>query len=79
MLGFQSESNAQYYERLKQLQCFIGSIVFVHTVDVCSAHIFLMEHPSAEGRYICSSQSFSLRELGDFCCKRYPQFNLPLK
>eukprot|EP00253_Pinus_taeda_P007970 PITA_07970 len=69
--------NAQCYDWLRELQHLIGSIALLHTEDVCRAHIFLMEHPSAQGRYICSSQSLTLRELGDFCRKRYPQFNLP--
>eukprot|EP00253_Pinus_taeda_P024456 PITA_24456 len=71
--------NAQCYEWLRELQHLIGSIALLHTKDVCRAHIFLMEHPSAQGRYICSSQSLTLRELGDFCRKRYPQLNLPVK
>ncbi|GFP86375.1 dihydroflavonol-4-reductase [Phtheirospermum japonicum] len=40
----------------------MGSIALVHIEDICSAHIFLMEHPNAEGRYICCTQSCLMLE-----------------
>jgi len=57
----------------------MGSIALVHTDDLCDAYIFLMEHQSAKGRYICSAQDLSLMELWDFCNKRYSQFCPPLQ
>ncbi|GKV40454.1 hypothetical protein SLEP1_g48099 [Rubroshorea leprosula] len=33
---------------------------FVHLNDLCLGHIFLFEHPKAEGRYICSSHNASI-------------------
>lgn len=71
--------NDEHFEWLRELHDIMGSILLVHTEDVCNAHIFLMEHPSARGRYICSSPPLTLREMEDFCAKRYPQFSLPLK
>lgn len=71
--------NEQFCGYIKELQWLMGSIVLVHIEDLCSALIFLMEHPSAKGRYICSSEALSLQEMGDFCRKRYPQFSRPHK
>jgi bifunctional dihydroflavonol 4-reductase/flavanone 4-reductase len=67
------------YEWLKEFQWLMGSIALVHTDDLCNAYIFLMEHPSAKGRYICSAQDLTLKELWDFCRKRYSQFCPPIE
>eukprot|EP01018_Ginkgo_biloba_P011321 Gb_10030 [translate_table: standard] len=49
----------------------------VHIDDLCSAHIFLMEQKSVQGRYICSSINITLLQLADFLSKRYPHYNVP--
>lgn len=51
----------------------------VHVDDVASAHIFLLNHPDAKGRYICSSTQASLHELSDFLSARYPNFQIPTR
>ncbi|KAL2331555.1 hypothetical protein Fmac_019136 [Flemingia macrophylla] len=53
----------------------VGSISAVHIEDICSAHIFLMEHSKAEGRYICSSQCFPISLLADLLAKEYSSSN----
>ncbi|KAK6157149.1 hypothetical protein DH2020_011397 [Rehmannia glutinosa] len=50
----------------------MGSIALVHIEDICSAHIFLMEHANAEGRYICCTQSCLMSELFGLLRKEYP-------
>ncbi|XP_038905578.1 putative anthocyanidin reductase isoform X2 [Benincasa hispida] len=40
-----------------------GSVAVVHTNDICRAHIFLMEHENAKGRYLCCVGSCALSEL----------------
>nr|GMD65054.1 vestitone reductase [Ipomoea batatas] len=52
-------------------------IPFVHVDDAASAHIFLMEHPNAKGRYICSSLGITPPDLHKFLSTRYPQYHLP--
>jgi len=49
----------------------MGSVALVHIEDICSAHIFLMEHARAEGRYICSFRSCVLSELVDKLSVKY--------
>ncbi|KDP38533.1 hypothetical protein JCGZ_04458 [Jatropha curcas] len=52
---------------------------FVHLDDLCNAHIFLYEHPKAEGRYICSSHDANIFELVDLLRQKYPEYNVPTK
>ncbi|KAJ4825841.1 hypothetical protein Tsubulata_045470 [Turnera subulata] len=49
----------------------------VHTDDVARAHIFLLEHPDAKGRYICSSDRTTIEELSKFLSAKYPEFPIP--
>ncbi|CAL5384922.1 unnamed protein product [Camellia sinensis] len=51
----------------------------VHVVDVCNAHIYLLEHPQAKGRYICSSHCFTIFDLSKSLSQKYPEFNIPTK
>lgn len=50
----------------------MGSIALVHIEDICNAHMFLMEHPKAEGRYICCIRSCVMSELVGLLRKEYP-------
>nr|AOV62763.1 dihydroflavonol reductase 1 [Morus alba] len=52
---------------------------YVHLDDLCEAHIFLYEHPKAEGRYIASSHSITIYELVKLLKEKYPQYNIPTK
>nr|AFU90826.1 dihydroflavonol 4-reductase [Epimedium sagittatum] len=61
-----------HYSILKQHQ-------LVHLDDLCNAGIFLFEHPTAEGRYICSSQDVTIFELADLLKNKYPEYNIPTK
>ncbi|XP_022150218.1 vestitone reductase-like [Momordica charantia] len=49
----------------------------VHVDDVARAHLFLFEHPNANGRYICSSHKTTLEELAKFFSAKYPEFQMP--
>lgn len=51
----------------------------VHLDDLCNAHIYLFEHPEAEGRYICSSHCFTILDLAKSLSQRYPEYNIPTK
>ncbi|KAL0425855.1 UNVERIFIED_CONTAM: Dihydroflavonol 4-reductase [Sesamum radiatum] len=49
----------------------------VHVDDVARAHIHLLEHPEAKGRYICSAVEFTIEELCEFISPRYPEHQMP--
>ncbi|KAF9588279.1 hypothetical protein IFM89_008696 [Coptis chinensis] len=54
----------------------MGSISIVHIEDICNAHIFLMEHATAKGRYICSAHSCAMSQLVDCLALEYPYFDV---
>ncbi|KAL8479945.1 hypothetical protein ACS0TY_026766 [Phlomoides rotata] len=49
----------------------MGSIALVHIEDICNAHIFLMEHNDAKGRYLCCTRSCVMSELVELLTKEY--------
>ncbi|XP_057864113.2 putative anthocyanidin reductase isoform X2 [Cryptomeria japonica] len=71
--------NDAYYEVLKFLDIMLGSVPFVHIDDTCNAHIFLMEHTNPQNRYVCVSDSLSLKSLKDFLAEHYVQLKNSLK
>ncbi|KDP38532.1 hypothetical protein JCGZ_04457 [Jatropha curcas] len=58
---------------------FLKDCHYIHLDDLCNAHIFLYEHPKAEGRYICSSRDSTIFELVDLLREKYPEYNVPTK
>jgi len=69
--------NPHTLQAIKGMQFVSGSISIVHVDDVCSAQIFLMDNPAAEGRYICCPINTSVPQLADYLSERYPQYNVP--
>ena len=67
---------AEFFRILSSVNARMGSIALVHIEDICSAHIFLMQHAKAEGRYICCSESCTLSKLVSLLAKKYPSTNL---
>lgn len=61
---------------LSAVNARMGSIALVHIEDICRAHLFLMEHDKAEGRYICCAQSCPLSKLLNYLAQEYPSSNL---
>lgn len=69
----------EHFKILSAVNARMGSISLVHIEDICNAHIFLMEHDKAEGRYICSSQSCTLSNLATLLSKVYSGSNIYMK
>ncbi|KAH7860405.1 hypothetical protein Vadar_013091 [Vaccinium darrowii] len=55
----------------------IAKVSIVHIDDVANAHIFLLEHPEARGRYICSAADITIEKMSEFLSARYPQYQIP--
>ncbi|XVF33502.1 hypothetical protein REPUB_Repub17cG0174100 [Reevesia pubescens] len=53
-----------------------GTYNMVHIDDVANAHIFLLEHPNAKGRYICSSVNISIHAMFEYLSTKYPEFEM---
>ncbi|GAV76940.1 Epimerase domain-containing protein [Cephalotus follicularis] len=64
--------NEPHYSIIRQGQ-------FVHLDDLCNAHIYLFEHPKAEGRYICSSHDATILSTAKMLREKYPEYNVPTK
>ncbi|KAL8128387.1 putative anthocyanidin reductase [Apium graveolens] len=69
-------SDPEFFPILSAVNSRMGSIAVVHIEDVCNAHIFLMEHSKAQGRYICCSESSELSDLIHRLAKVYPCPNI---
>ncbi|KAK4276563.1 hypothetical protein QN277_014696 [Acacia crassicarpa] len=64
--------NEAHYSIIKQGQ-------FVHLDDLCMGHIFLLEHPEAQGRYMCSSHDATIHDVAKMLSKKYPEYSIPTK
>lgn len=53
----------------------LGSIPLVHIEDICNAHIFLMEEPAANGRYICAAGSCTMHQFTYILSLEIPSFS----
>ncbi|KAK6798080.1 hypothetical protein RDI58_005782 [Solanum bulbocastanum] len=62
--------NEAHYGIIKQGQ-------YVHLDDLCEAHIFLYEHPKAEGRFICSSHHAIIYDVAKIVRQKWPEYYVP--
>ncbi|KAH9326903.1 hypothetical protein KI387_007081, partial [Taxus chinensis] len=60
----------------RSIMSAFGTFPVVHINDVCNAHIFLMEQPAAQGRYLCSAHTLSVKEITEFLTNRYPELKI---
>lgn len=61
----------EFFGILSAVNTRMGSISLVHIEDLCSAHMFLMEHAKAEGRYICCAQNCEMSKLVELLAEEY--------
>ncbi|CAA0808660.1 NAD(P)-binding Rossmann-fold superfamily protein [Striga hermonthica] len=64
--------DSKFLSILNSVNSRMGSIALVHIEDICRAHVFLMEHANAEGRYICCTRSCTLSELVELIKNGHP-------
>uniref|UniRef100_A0A161ZW07 Dihydroflavonol 4-reductase n=1 Tax=Daucus carota subsp. sativus TaxID=79200 RepID=A0A161ZW07_DAUCS len=62
--------NEAHYSIIKQCQ-------YVHLDDLCESQIFLYEHPTAQGRYICSSHDATIHDVVKLIREKWPEYNVP--
>ncbi|KAE9603237.1 putative vestitone reductase [Lupinus albus] len=54
------------------------SFSIIHVDDVARAHIFMLDHSSIKGRYICSlNGTLSMEEIVELVHDKYPEFQIP--
>ncbi|CBI40492.3 unnamed protein product, partial [Vitis vinifera] len=54
------------YQALKFLEELLGKVPIIHIDDVCEAHIFCIEKPSINGRFLCASSSISSAKITNY-------------
>nr|AGI96401.1 dihydroflavonol 4-reductase [Petunia x hybrida]QUE39309.1 dihydroflavonol 4-reductase [Petunia integrifolia subsp. inflata] len=57
--------------------CIIKQGQYVHLDDLCEAHIFLYEHPKADGRFICSSHHAIIYDVAKMVREKWPEYYVP--
>lgn len=72
----QLTNSANEYNSLRFLEELLGKIPIVHIDDVCDAHIFCMESPSINGRFLCSSSYVSSAKIASYYQQHYPEFEV---
>lgn len=60
---YNKTGDSKFFAILSAVNKRMGSIGLVHIEDICSAHLFLMEQPKAEGQYICCVDNIDMHEL----------------
>lgn len=66
----------EFFRILSAVNARMGSITLVHIEDICRAHLLLMEHAKADGRYMCCAQSCTMSKLLNHLAQEYPCSNL---
>ena len=59
---------------LASVHARFGCVPLAHVQDACDAHVFLMEAPCAEGRYLCAAGGYAAAHLARLLASRYPPF-----
>ncbi|WVZ78873.1 hypothetical protein U9M48_026520 [Paspalum notatum var. saurae] len=62
------------YSLLTSVHARFGCVPLAHVQDVCDAHVFLMEAPRAEGRYLCAAGGYQVARIAELLASRYPPF-----
>ncbi|XP_050228303.1 putative anthocyanidin reductase [Mercurialis annua] len=70
------ESLFGYNHGLRFMQQVLGSIPMVHIDDVCEAHIFCMENPEVNGRFLCAVANPTSRDIALYFQQHHPQFKI---
>ncbi|CAN6206897.1 unnamed protein product [Urochloa humidicola] len=62
------------YSLLASVHSRFGCVPLAHVQDACDAHVFLMESPRAEGRYLCAAGGHPMAQVVKLLASRYPPF-----
>ncbi|KAL6322198.1 hypothetical protein AAG906_005145 [Vitis piasezkii] len=54
------------YQALKFLEELLGKVPIIHIDNVCEAHIFCIEKPSINGRFLCASLCISSAKITNY-------------
>lgn len=70
-------TNSKYlYQALRFTEDLLGKVPMVHIDDVCEAHIFCIEKPSINGRFLCASSYVSSAEIAMYYQQHHPEYDV---
>ncbi|KAE8683853.1 1-acyl-sn-glycerol-3-phosphate acyltransferase delta isoform 1 [Hibiscus syriacus] len=69
--------NLSTFVALEYLEQLLGSVPIVHIDDVCEAHVFCMEKPSMDGRFICAAANPTITQIAAHFRDNYSQHQIP--
>ncbi|KAM0852992.1 hypothetical protein ACQ4PT_051382 [Festuca glaucescens] len=59
---------------LASVHARFGCVPLAHVQDACDAHVFLMDAPAADGRYLCAGGSHRMAQITRLLSSHYPPF-----
>ncbi|KAI3880419.1 hypothetical protein MKX03_027245 [Papaver bracteatum] len=68
--------HALKFQSLKFVEEVTGKVPIVHVEDVVEAHLFCMDQPSMNGRYLCANGYVTTTEIGDYFRQYHPQLKI---
>ncbi|KAJ7962540.1 Anthocyanidin reductase-like [Quillaja saponaria] len=72
----QPTKNKTSYQMLRFMEELLGKVPFLHIEDVCEAHIFCIEHPSINGRFLCANSYLTSADIAGHFQENHPDINL---
>ncbi|XP_040961864.1 anthocyanidin reductase ((2S)-flavan-3-ol-forming) isoform X1 [Gossypium hirsutum] len=77
VLVSQVTNNKAVYNTLRFLEELLGKVPILHVEDVCDAHIFCLEKPSINGRFLCATAYLSSAEIASHYRMIFPDIQIP--
>ncbi|KAK8702444.1 hypothetical protein V6N13_020799 [Hibiscus sabdariffa] len=75
----QATKNTSGYNTLRFLEELLGKVPILHVEDACDAHIFCMEKPSKNGRFLCACAYLSSAEIANLHRMIFPDIEIPVE
>ena len=72
----QDTKNKRSYRSLRFLEELLGKVSILHIEDLCDAHIFCLDKPSINGRFLCAGAYLSSADIASHGRKHYPDIKI---
>lgn len=73
----QATNDKNRYRGLRFLEELLGKLPIVHLEDVTAAHVFCLEHPRINGRFLCASSFLKSAEIASYYQLHFPLIKIP--
>lgn len=65
------------YKRLRELEDLTAKVPLAHVRDVVEAHIFSMENPHINGRFLVANSFLTSAEIASIILRHHPDLTIP--